>query len=554
MAEEVLVKVKLFCGACPDSHCGKLLYFMSNVNSEVECSDCGQKHKPSSLLNVKESTDSTLAVGTFLKSILLSNTAIKKGSELVKVRGLSNFHCKIISPLLTNYGMDKKTGKAKLLSELGQTEIFNCAVFGNRAFLIEKEHLDTPGYGRDGTGSLGYLNDTLEMIEEANGGDCLVPLHSDGDGHCLVHAISRAVIGRELLWHSLRQNLKDHLQQDNLKYQGLFRDFIDADEWDEIINEADPNYHPETNEPFGLRNIHVFGLANVLHRPIILLDSLEGMQSSGDYSGTFLPVLVSLEECKSQGSLNKPLAIAWSSSARNHYVPLVGVRDSALPKIPRSLLPKAWGIPNELVSTHIEFDENGCCAIGGSRSLPDSYVQRLVFAMNEVFFKKHEVSPELVADVNQFVFKPSNAVGFSIPEIIEFTQNAVESESLFRCLSCQALKEVKDIWPRSWREPGGKWYTRADETDTGLIADAVYAFTEAQGVLLMYCLRFNMLIRVGGKVIISLYLSKSQSMIRLVIYDLYSGGCHFVLQSQGPLSPPPLPLPSTSYGIKLNKI
>ena len=500
MDEEEVVEVKVFTGTCPDSHCGKLLYFMSNLNSEVECSDCGQKHKPDSLLNVKESTASNLAVGNILKSILLSGSAIKKGSELVKVRGLSNFHCKLISPLLTSYGMDKKTGKAKLLSELGQAEVFNCAVFSNRAFLIEKEHLDTQGYGRDNTGSLGYLNDTLEMIRKANGEDCLVPIHSDGDGHCLVHAISRGVIGRELLWHSLRQNLKDHLQQENIKYQGLFRDFVDADEWEEIINEADPNYHPETNEPFGLRNMHVFGLANVLHRPIILLDSLEGMQSSGDYSGIFLPVLVPSENCKFQQSLNKPLAIAWSSSARNHFVPLVGVRDSALPKIPRSLLPKAWGLPNELVSNYIEFDDDGCCAIGGSRSLPDGYVQRLVSAMNKVFFEKHEVSPELVADVSQFVFKPSNAVGFSIPEIIEFTQKAIENESLFRCLSCQALKEVKDAWPRSWREPGGRWYTRVQDTDTGLVTDAVYAFTEAPGVQFMYELRFNMLCPVTRKV------------------------------------------------------
>ena len=506
MAEEQLVEVKVFCGACPDSHCRKLLYFMSNLSSDVECSDCGQKHKPDSLLNVKSTESNLSAVGNVLKSILFSGSGVKKGSELIKVRGLSNFHCKLISPLLTSYGMDKKTGKAKLLSELGHPEIFNCAVFSNKAFLIEKEHLDIPGFGRDKTGSSGYLNDTLEMIREANGEDCLVPLHSDGDGHCLVHAISRGVIGRELLWHSLRQNLKDHLQKENMKYRDLFQDFIDTDEWDDIIREADPNYHPGTNEPFGLRNMHVFGLANVLHRPIILLDSWEGMQSSGDYSAIFLPVLVPLEECKSKESLNKPLVIAWSSSARNHYVPLVGVRKSAVPKIPRSLLPKAWGQPNELVSTYIEFDESNCCTIGGTQSLTDGYVQRLVLAMNQVFFEKYEVSPELVTDVNQFVFRPSNGVGFSLPEIIEFTQGALKNESLFRCLSCKALKEVKDGWPRSWREPGGRWYTRVEESDTGtgLVTDAVYEFDEAPEVQFMYTPRFDMLFPINPKVIVTI--------------------------------------------------
>lgn len=31
----------------------------------------------------------------------------KKGSDTVKVNGLSNYHCKILSPLFTSYGMDK---------------------------------------------------------------------------------------------------------------------------------------------------------------------------------------------------------------------------------------------------------------------------------------------------------------------------------------------------------------------------------------------------------------------------------------------------------------
>lgn len=41
--------------------------------------------------------------------------------------------------------------------------------------------------------------------------DVLVPLHADGDGHCLVHAVSRALVGRELFWHPLRSALKQHL-------------------------------------------------------------------------------------------------------------------------------------------------------------------------------------------------------------------------------------------------------------------------------------------------------------------------------------------------------
>ena len=70
----------------------------------------------------------------------------------------------------------------------------------------------------------------------------------------------------------------------------LLADFINASEWDDIISECDPRYEPDVSkgEVLGLRNIHIFGLANVLKRPIILFDSLAGMKSSGDYSGNLV--------------------------------------------------------------------------------------------------------------------------------------------------------------------------------------------------------------------------------------------------------------------------
>lgn len=68
----------------------------------------------------------------------------------------------------------------------------------------------------------------------------------------------------------------------------MLQGFINASEWDDIIEECDPDYVPDESkgEILGLRNIHVFGLANILKRPIILLDCVAGMNCSGDYSGT----------------------------------------------------------------------------------------------------------------------------------------------------------------------------------------------------------------------------------------------------------------------------
>ena len=102
-----------------------------------------------------------------------------------------------------------------------------------------------------------------------------------------MHAVSKALIGRELFWHALRENLKWHFNENLATYQSLFADFIERSEWSEIIAECDPDYMPLNGESHGLRNIHIFALANILHRPIILLDSISGMQSSGDYSGNY---------------------------------------------------------------------------------------------------------------------------------------------------------------------------------------------------------------------------------------------------------------------------
>lgn len=51
----------------------------------------------------------------------------------------------------------------------------------------------------------------------------LVPVHADGDGHCLVHAVSRALVGWELFWHPLRVNLKQHFIDNLSKYKMQFQ-------------------------------------------------------------------------------------------------------------------------------------------------------------------------------------------------------------------------------------------------------------------------------------------------------------------------------------------
>ncbi|XP_038622455.1 deubiquitinating protein VCPIP1 [Tachyglossus aculeatus] len=368
----------------------------------------------------------------------------RRSPEAAKVLGLSSYHCKLLAPILARYGLDRATGRARPLRDMNRGELFDCAVLGDRAFLIEPEHVDTAGYGRDRSGSLLYLRDTLEAIRRANRGrEALVPVHVDGDGHCLVHAVSRALVGRELFWHALRENLKRHFQQHLARYRALFRDFIAAAEWEDIVSECDPGFVPPEGVPLGLRNVHVFGLANVLRRPIVLLDSLSGMRSSADYSATFLPGLVPAERCAGRdGRLNKPICIAWSSSGRNHYIPLVGVRGAALPRLPGPLLPKAWGVPQDLLPRYIQLEDDGGCVIGGDRGLRDGYLLRLVAAMERVFVDEHGVHPALVADVHRCFYRRAGAVAVRPEEVTAAARRAVAEGRLHRCLACGALSDL----------------------------------------------------------------------------------------------------------------
>ena len=274
---------KMMCGNCPDEQCNATLFFPAR-DSSIECTSCGQRHGKNMIRNVAEVTNPRVYLHNVLKNILVGNVKPKKCTDTVKVLGVSNFQCKIVSPLLTTYGMDKQTGEAKLLQDIRQQKTFDCSVLGDRTFLIDPDHLEITGYGRDKSGSE-YLEQTMNAIQKYNDNEeRLVPVHADGDGHCLVHAVSRALIGRELFWHALRENLQEHFKQRLEDYKALrLSDFIS--DWSEIIAECDPLYVPVEGEQLGLRNIHIFGLANVLHRPIILLDSIMGIQSSGDYTG-----------------------------------------------------------------------------------------------------------------------------------------------------------------------------------------------------------------------------------------------------------------------------
>ncbi|XP_032815417.1 deubiquitinating protein VCPIP1 isoform X2 [Petromyzon marinus] len=468
---------RLLAASCPDERCGARL-LLPAAGGPAQCSACGRSFEveaargPAGL-----SREATLQ--NLLRNFLLtggSGTGALGGRKpiapLARVDGLCNYQCKLLSPILTAHGMDRATGRARLLSDMGQGSTFDCAVLGDRGFRIEPENLAVEGYGRDRSGSMVYLRETLRLIAVANGDEeRLVPIHAEMDGHCLVHAVSRALVGWELFWHALRQNLKAHFRDNLERYKELFREFVDTCEWQDIVSECDPAFVPPEGVPLGLRNIHIFGLANVLRRPILLLDSWEGMQSPGDYSATFLPGLVEERLCRGHdGRLNEPLCVAWSSADRNHYIPLVGVLGRPPPRLPGLVVPKAWGVPQALLRRYVDFDEDGSCTVGGSRPLRGRYVRRLVVAMEEVYAKRHGgLCPSLVADARHYVYRrPDEA------DVAGATALALRERRLYRCLSCEALLEF-DV-PAEWLAPGGRLYELARRSHGLLRTDRSYSF------------------------------------------------------------------------------
>ncbi|XP_039287040.1 deubiquitinating protein VCPIP1-like [Nilaparvata lugens] len=476
-------------GVCPDEVCRNPLKF-SSTDSRITCRHCGQTHETDKLQNTVPLDNLPASLTSIIKNIFNEHVVPKRGPDLIKVHGMSNFHHKLISPLLAHYGMDRRSGQAKPLTDIIGRSTLDCSVLGDRTFRIESRLLDIPGYGYDQTGSTNYLADTLQLLKTYNDDiEVLVPLHVDGDGHCLVHAVSRALVGRQLFWYPLRLGLKQHLTSHLEQYQALLGDFINRSEWPCIIQECDPDYHPLDDEILGLRNVHIFGLANLLRRPILLLDNLSGINTSAEYSALFLPGLSSPESCSKKGVPNPPICVAWSNAARNHFIPLVPVKERPLPKFPRHLLPKVWGFQQNYLDKYIQFDEDDCLTIGNENGLTDSYLLKLTSCIDELFIHKFGASPKLVADVYHFTYRIKSGVKLST--VTSETVTALQDRRLMRCLICDAV----NILPMSgdWLRPRGLLYMLAKKEYGFLEENRLYPFY-SYGVTCSYNARKDMLV------------------------------------------------------------
>lgn len=91
-------------------------------------------------------------------------------------------------------------------------------------------------FGRDSPGSYEYLLDTLTVIRSFRDCNILEPLTVSDDGDCLLMALSRALVGREVFWNPLSIALSKHLTKYETRYRTILDEFLVEGDWEKVAN------------------------------------------------------------------------------------------------------------------------------------------------------------------------------------------------------------------------------------------------------------------------------------------------------------------------------
>ena len=191
-----------------------------------------------------------------------------------------------------------------------------------------------------------HLASTLGLLKRVAGVELRV-VKVDSDGSCLPYAVSRCLVGKEILYDALRQALVEELTENEAFYRAKFEQGMSDETWAahfaQVVDEARPTFGARTGRWLGPGE-HVLAMANVLGRPILVLDELEAMKRDHHACGLFLPLRLSREEilarARPKGVLPGPIVIGWASPAHNHFVSLLRCapddpRDSCIKGLPQ---------------------------------------------------------------------------------------------------------------------------------------------------------------------------------------------------------------------------
>ena len=343
----------------------------------------------------------------------------------IRIDSLTNDECRLLSKIFTKIRPIKGC-----VRPFGDDATFPCSKLSSHVYKIAPDRVDIRYFGRDES-AMEYLSDVLNEIKSFNRTEHypLVPLFVDGDGHCLVHAISRCLVGREVYWHALMVEMQRNLKQNKHLYEKELHEFYSPDNFNQCIEEADPDYKPPPDTELGLSDLHIFALANILHRPIFLFDGENKIQRESKFAFIFLPVF-------DEGSTQKePIFIAWSSRARNHFVPLVGRKDMGQFHLPDSIIPSIWG------PFDIDYKRS---AYGKGKELGEGFWKNVVPLMEQKFMDLHEVSVDVVAAYHK-VERATREIALTNAGVIEAAKEAVSAQTLTMCLTCGSVEHIHSL-------------------------------------------------------------------------------------------------------------
>ena len=214
--------------------------------------------------------------------------------------------------------------------------------------------------------------ETANVLNWCKEATTFLPLSTIGDGNCLMHAASLGMWGFHDKNYTLRKAVYEAVmncretslyqrwrlwQEKEIQLVGFKLDQSQwAREWDMVSKQVSLQQTShgmlESTDQF-----HVFVLANVLRRPIIMYAKPKmtsyntgGTLQQVDFHGIYLPLLWDSPYCKKD-----PLPIAFSS---NHYAPLVIIDTTAEYKGESLVLPLIDFIGNELPVRFLLEGEN----------------------------------------------------------------------------------------------------------------------------------------------------------------------------------------------------
>lgn len=159
----------------------------------------------------------------------------------------------------------------------------------------------------------------------------LETLITKADGNCLVHASSMEINGHDDVDYTERKTLYEYFLNGSMelkkhwKWQESIWNSMDdiimteADwerEWELVISLASADIPPSKTQLQSLETIHVFGLANMYKRPIIVVadqwNHIGNVVSRDRFGGIYLPILHKPEQCS-----KNPIIIAYRASHFN---------------------------------------------------------------------------------------------------------------------------------------------------------------------------------------------------------------------------------------------